>query len=109
MDEYMRVLEFVKPDPIGASFDTDPETLSFSWSGVDGRSLASDIAEKVAEHFTDIIFHICWHCIDTDDFTFGVTENGVIKRLEMSREEQLRLLDEVRDSILEDNSEDLPF
>jgi len=86
MDEYKRVLEFVNPDPVGASFDTDPETLSFSWSGADGRSMASAIAEEVAEHFTDIIFHICWHCIDTDDFTFGMTENGVIKRLEMSRE-----------------------
>ena len=86
MDEYMRVLEFVKPDPIGASFDTNPETLSFSWSGADGLSRASAIAEEVAEHFTEIIFHICWHCIDTDDFTFGMAENGVIKQLEMSRE-----------------------
>lgn len=61
MDEYMRVLEFVKPDPIGASFYTDPKKLSFSWSGADGRSRASAIAEEVAEHFTDIIFYICWH------------------------------------------------
>ena len=68
MDEYKRVLEFVNPDHLGASFDTDPETLSFSWSGA-------------------------------DDF----------KWLELSREEQQRMLDEVRDSILEDNSVDLPF
>lgn len=88
-DEYKRVLEFAKAyeeAEMGAYFSTNPETLSFSWSGADGRSRASAIAEEVAEHFTDIVFHICWHCIDTDDFDFGVTENGVIKRLEMSRE-----------------------
>lgn len=88
-DEYKRVLEFAKPHEeaeTGAYFSTNPETLSFSWSGADGRSRASVIAEEVAEHFTDIVFHICWHCIDTDDFDFGVVENGVIKRLEMSRE-----------------------
>ena len=88
-DEYKRVLEFAKPHEeaeTGAYFSTNPETLSFSWSGADGRSRAIAIAEEVAEHFTDIVFHICWHCIDTDDFSFGVTENGVIKRLEMSRE-----------------------
>ena len=88
-DEYNRVLEFAKPEEeaeTGAYFSTNPETLSFSWSGADGRSRASVIAEEVAEHFTDIVFHICWHCIDTDDFDFGVVENGVIKRLEMSRE-----------------------
>ena len=88
-EEYKRVLEFAKPyeeaEP-GAYFSTNPETLSFSWSGADGRSRASAIAEEVAEHFTDIVFHICWHCIDTDDFDFGVAENGVIKRLEMSLE-----------------------
>ena len=88
-DEYKRVLEFAKlheEAETGAYFSTNPETLSFSWSGADGRSRASAIAEEVAEHFTDIVFHICWHCIDTDDFDFGVAENGVIKRLEMSRE-----------------------
>lgn len=88
-DEYKRVLEFAKPHEeaeTGAYFSTNPETLSFSWSGADGRSRASVIAEEVAEHFKDIIFHICWHCIDTDDFDFGVVENGVIKRLEMNRE-----------------------
>ncbi len=88
-DEYKRVLEFAKPyeeAETGAYFSTNSETLSFSWSGADGRSRASVIAEEVAEHFTDIVFHICWHCIDTDDFDFGVAENGVIKRLEMSRE-----------------------
>ena len=88
-DEFNRVLEFAKPHEeaeTGAYFSTNPETLSFSWSGADGRSRASAIAEEVAEHFKDIVFHICWHCIDTDDFDFGVTENGVIKRLEMSRE-----------------------
>lgn len=88
-DEYNRVLEFAKPDEeaeTGAYFSTNPEALSFSWSGADGRSRASAIAEEVAEHFTDIVFHICWHCIDTDDFDFGVVENGEIKRLEMSRE-----------------------
>jgi hypothetical protein len=88
-DEYNRVLEFAKPSEeaeTGAYFSTNPEALSFSWSGADGRSRASAIAEEVAEHFTDIVFHICWHCIDTDDFDFGVAENGVIKRLEMSRE-----------------------
>lgn len=88
-DEYKRVLEFAKAyeeAEMGAYFSTNPETLSFSWSGADGRSRASAIAAEVAEHFTDIVFHICWHCIDTDDFDFGVAENGVIKRLEMSRE-----------------------
>ena len=88
-DEYKRVLEFAKPSEEaekGVSFYTNPEALSFCWSGADGRSRASAIAEEVAEHFTDIVFHICWHCIDTDDFDFGVTENGVIKRLEVSRE-----------------------
>lgn len=88
-DEYKRVLEFAKlheEAETGAYFSTNPETLSLSWSGADGRSRASAIAEEVAEHFKDIVFHICWHCIDTDDFDFGVVENGVIKRLEMSRE-----------------------
>lgn len=104
-DEYKRVLEFAKlheEAETGAYFSTNPETLSLSWSGADGRSRASAIAEEVAEHFKDIVFHICWHCIDTDDFDFGVVENGVIKRLEMSREEKQRLLGE-------DGDDDLPF
>ena len=71
---------------LGASFYTNQKTLSFSWSGADGRSFASVIAEEVAMHFTDIIFRIYWHCIDTGDYDFGVVENGVIKRLEMSQE-----------------------
>ena len=98
--EGYRMWDFIKSHPkeeqcalmckyssrLGADFYTNPETLSFSWSGADGHSFASTIAEEVAEHFTDIIFRICRQCIATGDYDFGVVENGVIKRLEMSKE-----------------------
>ncbi len=70
---------------LGADFETNPETLSFSWSGRDGYSFASWIAEEEARHFDDITFRICWDS-DCGEHEFGVIEKGVVKRVEMSRE-----------------------
>jgi hypothetical protein len=83
------------------SFSKNEEKLQLLWSGpeVFEPMVLHDIARLIVAQFPDIKFRICVSYYET---SFGESENGDIKWLEMSREVKQRLLGE-------DGDDDLPF
>ena len=65
---------------IDFSFDEDKGDLS--WGGR-ATTPVFEIAEGIVAHFPDVEFRVCYYC-DGADLEFGYSENGVIKRLELS-------------------------
>ena len=91
------------------TFDKNDEKLQLLWSdpGV-FDALVFEIARLVVAQFPDIKFRIC---VNYYEARFAQAEKGILKWLELNREEQQRMLDEVCDSIININGDcdDLPF
>jgi hypothetical protein len=84
------------------------DKLQLLWSGpgVFGHEVLYGIARLVVAQFPDIKFLIC---VNYYEASFARSENGDFKWLDLSWEEKRRMFDEVCDSIIENNSKDLPF
>ena len=84
-EEFNRVLSSINPAEYEdcLTFIANPHELTLAWEGPG----SDDIAYRVVEQFPDIVFKICWFSIgDWPNWTFGLSENGVVKWLELSPE-----------------------
>lgn len=73
-----------------------------------GEPVVFEIAQLVVSQFPDIKFHVC---VDHYEASFAQSETGELKWLKLSWDEKRRMLDQVRDSTIEDKhlDPDLPF
>ena len=100
-EEYMQVMAFLdnlqRPERCAwmpkhctrlyVDFRAEPERKELSWSGRNAQGgYACDIAELVVAQFPDIEFRISSICPDFGDYKFGVSENGKVKWIELSKD-----------------------
>ena len=84
-EEFNRVLSSINPAEYedGLTFRADPHQFILTWDGPGSW----DIFYRVVKQFPDIVFKICWFSFgDWPHWTFGLSENGEVKWLELSPE-----------------------
>jgi len=100
-EEYRQVMDFLdnlqRPERCAwmtkhctrlyVDFGAEPQKKELSWSGRNAQGgYACDIAELVVAQFPDIEFRISSICPDFGDYKFGVSENGKVKWIELSKD-----------------------